>query len=60
MLWHSQTSFGIKNIDNFVFRAVCDDEEIASDTWARAAVEALHYQEGLGWQVPAAKGSGTA
>ncbi len=60
MLWHSQTSFGIKNIGNFVFRAVCDDEETASDTWARAAVEALHYQEGLGRQVPAAKGSGTA
>lgn len=58
MLWHSQTSFGIKNIDNFVFRAVCDDEQIASDTWAKAAVEALHYQAGLSAQVPVAKGRG--
>lgn len=48
MLWHSQTSFGIRNIGNFVFRTACDEEQAASDAWAEAAVEALQYQVGAG------------
>lgn len=46
MLRQIQTSFGIRNMDNFIFRSVCDDEAEASDQWARAALEALRYQEG--------------
>lgn len=46
MLRQIQTSFGIRNMDNFIFRSVCDDEAEASGQWARAALEALHYQEG--------------
>lgn len=46
MLRQIQTSFGIRNIDNFIFRSVCDDEAESSDQWARAALEALRYQEG--------------
>lgn len=44
MLWQVQTRFGIKNIDNFIFRAACDDELAASERWARAAVEDMKYQ----------------
>lgn len=44
MLWQLQTSLGIKNIENFIFRDVCDDELMSSDEWAKTALEALTYQ----------------
>lgn len=56
MLWQIQTSFGIKNIDNFVFRDACDDELVSSDEWAKVAIEDLKYQMEFGGQLLANEG----
>ena len=55
MLWQVQSRLGIKNIDNFVFRAACDDALAASELWAKAAVEDMKYQAELRRQVLAAR-----
>lgn len=47
MLRQMQISFGIKNVNNFVFKAVFDDEIISIDQWARISVEDLSYQLGF-------------
>ena len=47
MLRQMQVSFGIKTINNFVFKAVYDNELASTDEWAQASVEDLSYQLGF-------------
>lgn len=46
MLWQLQTGFGMKNIDNFVFRGSCNEEFSAADRWASIAAKDLWFQFG--------------
>lgn len=47
MLRQMQTSFGIKNINNFLFRSMYDDEVTFSRNCAKISVEELSYQLGF-------------
>lgn len=51
MLRQMQTHFGIKNINNFVFRTLYDSELISSKKWAEVSIDDLSYQLGFSDQM---------